>query len=193
MSSPQVLRAAICLIPYAASLDFIGTMDVLGLLVKQNIDGLNQSGMFPNKFDPAVRIEPTYFSPSKDPVIVSAGPPVHADKTYDEEGLGQYDILLVPGGECRLLSGSGFRDLRFWCLGSGPLFPLAPSMAKFLKDQAPGAKYIMSVCTGAFSLAQAGLLDGKKATTNKSSYKYCVVRRCISRPGSRLLIIRPFG
>ena len=55
-------------------------------------------------------------------------------------------------------------------------------MDKFLKEQAPGAKYIMSVCTGAFSLGQAGLLDGKKATTNKATYKLCVVRHCISCP-----------
>ena len=65
-------------------------------------------------------------------------------------------------------------------------------MDKFLKEQAPGAKYIMSVCTGAFSLGQAGLLDGKKATTNKATYRLCVVRHCISRPNvTRLLIIRP--
>jgi transcriptional regulator GlxA family with amidase domain len=77
------------------------------------------------------------------------------------------------------------------CLESGPLVPLAPSMDKFLKEQAPGAKYILSVCTGAFSLGQAGLLDAKKATTNKANYKFCVVRHCISHPKSaRLPIIR---
>ena len=92
---------AICLVPFGASLDFIGPMEVLALLVPQNIDGFNQSGLLPHKLDPTTRIEPTYFSASKDPVIVTAGPPVHADKTYDEEGLGQYDILLIPGGKCR--------------------------------------------------------------------------------------------
>ena len=77
---------------------------------------------------------------------------------------------------------------------SGPPIPLAPSMDKFLKDQAPGAKYIMSVCTGAFSLGQAGLLDGKKATTNKATYKLCVVRRGTphSKP-TQLLTVWSFG
>jgi hypothetical protein len=98
---------AICLVPFTTSLDFIGPMDVLGLLVQQNIDGLNQAGFLPQKLDPAVRIEPTYFSVSKDPVVVSAGPLVHADKTYDGDGLGQYDIILIPGGEYRLLGRSG--------------------------------------------------------------------------------------
>ena len=60
-------------------------------------------------------------------------------------------------------------------------------MDKFLKEQAPGAKYIMSVCTGSFSLGQAGLLDGKKATTNKATYKLCVVRRRISCPKSPIM------
>ena len=104
---------AICLVPFTTSLDFIGPMEVLGLLVQQNIDGLNQAGILPQKLDPAVRIEPTYLSVSKDPVIVSAGPPVHADMTYDEEGLGQYDIIFIPGGKCRLLDGSAFRGLKF--------------------------------------------------------------------------------
>ena len=108
MSSPQILRMAICLVPFATSLDFIGPMDVLGLLVQQNIDGLNQAELLPHKLDPAVRIQPTYFSASKDPVIVSAGPPVHADKTYDEEGLGQYDIILIPGGKCKPLDRNCF-------------------------------------------------------------------------------------
>ena len=61
-------------------------------------------------------------------------------------------------------------------------------MDKFLKEQAPGAKYIMSVCSGAFSLGQAGLLDGKKATTNKATYKQCVVRRRISHSKFTLLL-----
>jgi len=108
MSSPQILRMAICLVPFTTSLDFIGPMEVLGLLVQQNIDGLNLAGILPQKLDPAARIEPTYFSVSKDPVMASAGPPVHADKTYDEEGLGQYDIIFIPGGECRALDGGDF-------------------------------------------------------------------------------------
>lgn len=36
----------------------------------------------------------------------------------------------------------------------------------WLRDQADQADVIMSVCTGAFKLGQAGLLDGKRATTH---------------------------
>jgi cyclohexyl-isocyanide hydratase len=37
---------------------------------------------------------------------------------------------------------------------------------RFVKRQAAGAKYVTSVCTGAFILGAAGLLKGKKATTH---------------------------
>lgn len=46
----------------------------------------------------------------------------------------------------------------------------------FIKAQAPKAKYICSVCGGSAILAAAGVLSGKKATTNKAFFKMIVVR-----------------
>jgi putative intracellular protease/amidase len=54
------------------------------------------------------------------------------------------DILLVPGG-------------------SVPLKNL--ELIKWVQKNAQQSKYVMSVCTGAFILAKAGLLDGLTATT----------------------------
>ena len=45
----------------------------------------------------------------------------------------------------------------------------------FIKNQAPGAKYIISVCTGSFHLATAGVLEGKRATTNKKFFRFISV------------------
>ena len=60
----------------------------------------------------------------------------------------QADILCVPGG-----------------------FGVSQAMADpetidFVKRQAAGARYVTSVCTGAFVLGAAGLLQGKRATTH---------------------------
>jgi cyclohexyl-isocyanide hydratase len=60
----------------------------------------------------------------------------------------QLDLLCVPGG-------FGVTDV------------IADTQAlDFVRRQAAGAKYITSVCTGAFVLGAAGLLAGKRATTH---------------------------
>ncbi|MFY9924451.1 MAG: DJ-1/PfpI family protein [Opitutaceae bacterium] len=63
------------------------------------------------------------------------------------------DVLLVPGGigTRRLLSDPAF-------LGS-------------LTRAAASARIVASVCTGSALLAMAGLLDGRRATTNKRVFK----------------------
>jgi len=55
-------------------------------------------------------------------------------------------LLIVPGGP-----GARRRD---------------PDLAGWLHENAPKAKQVASVCTGAFLLAAAGLLDGKTVTTH---------------------------
>lgn len=57
------------------------------------------------------------------------------------------DILVVPGGKGRLAAMKN------------------SALIQFIQNQAAQARYIASVCTGAFLLAEAGLLTGKQATT----------------------------
>lgn len=60
----------------------------------------------------------------------------------------QADILCVPGGH-------------------GVSNALAePATLEFIRDQAADAQWVTSVCTGAFLLGRAGLLDSKRATTH---------------------------
>lgn len=47
-------------------------------------------------------------------------------------------------------------------------------LINFIKDIAVESEYIMSVCTGSALLAKTGLLDGKKATTNKRAFDWVV-------------------
>jgi transcriptional regulator GlxA family with amidase domain len=46
----------------------------------------------------------------------------------------------------------------------------SPELLAWLRSQRGRASTIMSVCTGAFQLARAGLLDGKRATTHHDFY-----------------------
>jgi transcriptional regulator GlxA family with amidase domain len=46
----------------------------------------------------------------------------------------------------------------------------SPALIPWLQKQAKTAEVMMSVCTGAFKLAQAGLFDGKSATTHHDFY-----------------------
>ncbi len=49
--------------------------------------------------------------------------------------------------------------------GPGTRAP-APELVGWLRQRAPAAERIVSVCTGAFVLAEAGLLDGRRVTTH---------------------------
>jgi cyclohexyl-isocyanide hydratase len=64
------------------------------------------------------------------------------------ENAGQADLLCVPGG-------FGVAD----ALGDR-------QTVGFIREQAAGARYVTSVCTGAFLLGAAGLLHGRRATTH---------------------------
>ncbi|MEO9599042.1 DJ-1/PfpI family protein [Parasphingorhabdus sp.] len=60
----------------------------------------------------------------------------------------QADLLCVPGG-----------------FGTKDVIADAETL-QFLRDQAAGAQYITSVCTGSLALGAAGLLEGKRATSH---------------------------
>ncbi|MBI6874423.1 DJ-1/PfpI family protein [Clostridium aciditolerans] len=46
------------------------------------------------------------------------------------------------------------------------------NLINFIQNIAVESEYIMSVCTGSALLAKTGLLDGKKATTNKRAFDW---------------------
>ncbi|WP_027529105.1 GlxA family transcriptional regulator [Bradyrhizobium sp. WSM3983] len=82
-----------------------------------------------------------------DPITTSLGfsiVPNHALADLD----GPIDTLLVAGGYGHV---AALRD---------------PALIGWLREAAPRARRFGSICTGAFPLAAAGLLDGKRATTH---------------------------
>ena len=78
------------------------------------------------------------------PITTVFGQKVTPD--YSFENSPRADILLVPGGGVGNASNNS-------------------KLIKWIQDNAKESTYVMSVCTGAFLLAKAGLLDGLTATT----------------------------
>ncbi|MFI9237684.1 GlxA family transcriptional regulator [Streptomyces sp. NPDC053079] len=78
------------------------------------------------------------------PVRTGSGLRLAPDAALDE--CAAADIVLVPGGQC--------------------MADADPRLLDWLRRNGPRAGRLVSVCTGAFLLAAAGLLDGRRATTH---------------------------
>jgi putative intracellular protease/amidase len=81
------------------------------------------------------------------PVASAQGPATVAEHGFDD--CPECDLLLLPGGFGTISQ-----------LGN-------EAMLGFLRDRAARAEVTMSVCSGSALLAKAGLLDGRRATSNK--------------------------
>jgi transcriptional regulator GlxA family with amidase domain len=85
-------------------------------------------------------------------VTSSQGPKVHAE--YGFADCPHLDLIIVPGGiGTRREAGNA-------------------ALASWLAQRAPTAEVVSSVCTGAALLARAGLLDGRRATSNKRAWEW---------------------
>lgn len=68
------------------------------------------------------------------------------------------DVLFVPGGMgTRLVDENNNTEIE-----------------RFITRRYPQLDYLISVCTGAVFLAKSGVLNGKRATTNKATYNWVV-------------------
>lgn len=84
------------------------------------------------------------------PVASTPGPRSVAD--YSFEDCPPLDLILLPGG-------------------FGTVAALEnENLLNFLRERSATAEYTMSVCSGSAILARAGLLDGRRATSNKQLF-----------------------
>src|SRR5262245_26248561 len=88
-------------------------------------------------------------------VIAKSAAPVLSDSslslvpTHTFENCPQLDLICVPGGSTGVVRAMGDRET-----------------IEFIRRQSASAKYVTSVCTGAFILGAAGLLKRRRATTH---------------------------
>jgi transcriptional regulator GlxA family with amidase domain len=103
------------------------------------------------------RVEIVTIAKRPGPVASAQGPQSVARFGYRDAP--QLDLLVVPGGP------------------GGPKAFADNATLDFVRARAARAEVTMSVCNGASILAAAGLLDGRKATTNKEYWQVITQRR----------------
>lgn len=129
---------------------------VLGAILYENFELLDLYGpleMF-GSVRPELRIVTVADKPG--PVASAQGPSTIAEFGYDD--CPPLDLILVPGG-------------------IGTVQQLAePGIVAFLRERSPSAEITMSVCTGSAILAKAGILDGRRATSNKQFFDFARIQ-----------------
>jgi len=86
------------------------------------------------------------------PVRSSQGPRVIAERGFAE--VAEPDLVLVPGG---IGTRTAVDD---------------EELVSWIRQMSTRAAYVASVCTGSALLARAGVLDGKRATSNKRAFEW---------------------
>lgn len=121
----------------------------IGLLVFPRVQQLDLTGPYEVFASiPGARVH--LVARARDPVASATGLVLAPTITFAD--CPQLDVVCVPGGA-----------------GVNALMTDAETL-DFLRRQAPGARYVTSVCTGALVLGAAGLLAGRRATTHWAAH-----------------------
>lgn len=144
---PSTYHVGILVFNYVDALDFAGPYEVFNLTTFKDSDVLKL-------FTSSLKIKPfTVNTVSHDGELITVHNGLKVKPDYSFADAPSFDIIIVPGGPLKAMN------------------LVEENKAIISWIQSYKDKMIASVCTGAFFLAKAGLLDGKKATTNRSALK----------------------
>ncbi|OJD12898.1 hypothetical protein AJ78_06581 [Emergomyces pasteurianus Ep9510] len=138
------VHCAMLLYPGFQALDVFGPLDILNVVALEEEIILSLIGP---SLDPVSTKSPI---PNTYPTNSTSYQSVVPTHTYDAPPE-NIDVLIVPGG-----IGSRHETIK-------------PTV-KFLAERYPHVRYLLTVCTGSYVAAQSGILDGKRATTNKIKF-----------------------
>lgn len=142
-------KYGVVLFPNFQLLDVAGPLDILNILAKSHSLSL---AILSSTLEPVSTlpiIEGDLTSPSFSQSIV----PTHTFDSAPDD----IEVLLVPGGR-----------------GARPEENILPAI-DYIRRIYPKLRYLITVCTGSVVVAKAGVLDGRKATSNKMSWQWVSV------------------
>lgn len=150
-----ITRLGVVIFPGFALLDVAGPMQFFNQL--SSLQSFELS-IIAKSLDPVSTIPPKSTVPeNKFRTIGEEWLPTHTFENAPE-----LDILLVPGG-------IGIRNETIF-----------NDVASFIKSRYPTLRYLLSVCTGSTLIAATGILDGRKATTNKFSWTFATSNQAVN-------------
>ncbi len=137
------LRVTVLMAPYCSSASVATSLEVFD---SANILARARQKLEQRESRPAFAVE----SASLDgkPVLCTGRLSLVPEKSIEQ--VGETDLIIVPGFMFNILQ----------------VLPLAAPLSDWLSHQAAQGAHVASICTGTFVTAQAGLLDGREATTH---------------------------
>jgi transcriptional regulator GlxA family with amidase domain len=141
-AEPVPTNWGVLTMPGASLLDVFGPLEMLYLVAANNY--LNLTIITPTK-------ENVVLTPPLGNKFNSTYGPVYVGSATMKDNLDDLEVLLIPGG-------AAARDQSLLYIDD------------WVAEMYPKVRYLVTICTGAIFAARAGVLDGRRATTNKRAW-----------------------